>query len=99
MITCTLRRIDPARHMARFYAMDVQPDLFGCIILTKQWGRIGTHGRRVGESHATEALAVAALQRQAERKRRGGISKAQRRVTGIRIDGCFSRQPISSGAL
>jgi predicted DNA-binding WGR domain protein len=70
MTACTLRRIDPARHMARFYAMDVQPDLFGCIILTKQWGRIGTHGRRVGESHATEALAVAALQRQAERKRR-----------------------------
>jgi hypothetical protein len=43
-ITLTLRRIDPARHMARFYAMDVQPDSFGCIILTKQWGRIGTHG-------------------------------------------------------
>jgi predicted DNA-binding WGR domain protein len=63
MITCTLRRIDPARHMARFYAMDVQPDLFGCIILAKQWGRIGTHGCRVGESHATEALAVAALLR------------------------------------
>jgi predicted DNA-binding WGR domain protein len=58
--------------MARFYAMDVQPDLFGCIILAKQWGRIGTHGRRVAESYATEALAVAALQRQAERKRRRG---------------------------
>jgi predicted DNA-binding WGR domain protein len=72
LLACTLRRIDPARHMARFYAMDVQPDLFGCIILTKQWGRIGTHGRRVAESHATEALAVAALQRQAERKRRRG---------------------------
>jgi predicted DNA-binding WGR domain protein len=70
--TITLRRIDPAKHMARFYAMDVQRDLFGCIVLTKQWGRIGTHGRRVGECHATEALAVAALQRQAERKQRRG---------------------------
>jgi predicted DNA-binding WGR domain protein len=28
-----LRRIDPTRNMARFYAMDVQPDLFGCILL------------------------------------------------------------------
>jgi predicted DNA-binding WGR domain protein len=46
---CTLHRIDPARHMARFYAMDVQPDLFGCIVLTKQWGRIGAYGRRAGE--------------------------------------------------
>jgi predicted DNA-binding WGR domain protein len=69
---CSLYRIDPARHMARFYAMDVQRDLFGYIVLTKQWGRIGTHGRRVGEFHATEALAVAAMVRQAERKRRRG---------------------------
>jgi predicted DNA-binding WGR domain protein len=68
----TLHRIDPARHMARFYTMDVRRDLFGCIVLTKQWGRIGTHGRRAGECHATEALAVAAMQRQAERKRRRG---------------------------
>jgi predicted DNA-binding WGR domain protein len=72
MNALTLRRIDPAKHMARFYAMDVQRDLFGCMLLVKQWGRIGTHGRRVGERHATEALAVAAMQRQAERKRRRG---------------------------
>jgi len=26
-----LHRIDPARNMARFYVLDVQPDLFGCI--------------------------------------------------------------------
>lgn len=68
----TLHRIDPDKHMARFYAMDVQRDLFGCVILTKQWGRIGTRGRMVGEPHPTEAIAVAALQRQAERKRRRG---------------------------
>jgi predicted DNA-binding WGR domain protein len=68
----TLHRIDPARRMARFYAMDVQRDLFGCVVLVKEWGRIGAHGRRAGEPHPTEALAVAALQRQAERKRRRG---------------------------
>ena len=65
-----LRRIDDARNMARFYAMDVQPDLFGCILLVKAWGRIGGRGRVVHELHPTEAQARAALQRQAERKRR-----------------------------
>ena len=68
----TLRRIDPARHMARFYAMDVQPDLFGNMMLVKQWGRIGARGRVVGETYATEAQALTALQRQAAQKRRRG---------------------------
>jgi predicted DNA-binding WGR domain protein len=68
----TLHRIDPARNMARFYALDVQPDLFGCILLVKAWGRIGGRGRVAHELHATEALAIAALQRQADRKRRRG---------------------------
>jgi hypothetical protein len=31
---------DPARNMARFYAMDVQSDLFGAILLVRQ---MGTH--------------------------------------------------------
>jgi predicted DNA-binding WGR domain protein len=68
----TLRRIDPAKNMARFYAMDVQPDLFGAIMLIKQWGRIGTGGRIAGEPYASVTLACSALQRQAERKRRRG---------------------------
>ena len=44
----TLRRIDPAKNMARFYALDLQPDLFGAIMLMKQWGRFGTGGRMAG---------------------------------------------------
>jgi hypothetical protein len=35
-------------------------------------GRIGGHGRIAHELHQTEALALAALQRQADRKRRRG---------------------------
>ena len=58
--------------MARFYTLDVQRDLFGAVVLVKEWGRIGARGRMVGELHATEDLAMAALQRQAERKRRRG---------------------------
>jgi predicted DNA-binding WGR domain protein len=72
LIGVTLRRIDPAKNMARFYAMDVQFDLFGATMLMKQWGRIGTGGRVAGEPYASVALALAALRRQAERKRRRG---------------------------
>jgi predicted DNA-binding WGR domain protein len=71
-IGVTLRRIDPAKNMARFYALDVRLDLFGTVMLMKQWGRLGTGGRVAGEPYASVALAVNALERQAERKRRRG---------------------------
>jgi len=45
-----LRRIDPAKNMHRFYRLDVQPDLFGGVLLMKEWGRIGAHGRMVAWS-------------------------------------------------
>ena len=50
--------------------LDIQPDLFGGVLLAKEWGRIGAHGRTVAERYDSEALAADALQRQAERKRR-----------------------------
>ena len=45
MTALYLRRIDPARNMHRFYRLDIQPDLFGRVLLMKQWGRVGTQGR------------------------------------------------------
>jgi predicted DNA-binding WGR domain protein len=63
-----LRRVDPARNMSRFYRLDVQPDLFGGVLLVKEWGRIGAQGRMVAESYESETLAAVALQRQAERE-------------------------------
>ncbi len=65
-----LRRIDPARNMRRFYQLDIEPDLFGGVMLTKAWGRIGARGRVVAERYDTEALAADALRRHAERKQR-----------------------------
>ena len=50
----------------------LQPDLFGGFAVVKEWGRIGARGRMMDEWHMTEAQALAALQRQAERKRRRG---------------------------
>jgi predicted DNA-binding WGR domain protein len=38
----------------------------------KEWGRIGARGRMMDEWHMTEVQALAALRRQAERKRRRG---------------------------
>jgi predicted DNA-binding WGR domain protein len=70
-----LRRIDDARNMRRFYRLDLQPDLFGGVLLVKQWGRIGTAGRIVDESYDSEARAAEAMQRQAERKRRRGYAE------------------------
>ena len=75
MIAVHLRRIDPTRNMRRFYRLDLQPDLFGGVLLMKAWGRIGARGRIVVEPYETEALAAAALQRHADRKRRRGYAE------------------------
>jgi predicted DNA-binding WGR domain protein len=59
--TLYLRRADPARNMRRFYRLDIQPDLFGRILLMKQRGRIGARGRMLGEPYENEVLAAVAL--------------------------------------
>lgn len=40
-----VERIDPAKNMARFYAMEISSTLFGGIRLTRIWGRIGQRGQ------------------------------------------------------
>ena len=62
--------------MRRFYRLDVQPDLFGGVLLVKEWGRIGARGRIVDESYGSEALAAGAMLKYAERKRRRGYVEA-----------------------
>jgi predicted DNA-binding WGR domain protein len=69
-----LRRIDSTRNMRRFYRLDALPDLFGAVLLMKEWGRIGARGRVVAERYDTEALAAVAMQRQDERKRQRGYA-------------------------
>lgn len=41
-----IERIEPEKNMARFYALAVQPTLFGDVSLVRSWGRIGTCGQR-----------------------------------------------------
>ena len=62
-----IERRDAARNMARFYALSIEPTLFGDVCLTRRWGRIGTRGqmRAMSFSHEEEALAqFAKIQRQ-----------------------------------
>lgn len=40
-----LTRVDHGRNMARFYALSIEPTLFGGYAVLRSWGRIGTAGR------------------------------------------------------
>ncbi|MEK8121655.1 WGR domain-containing protein [Methylocystis sp. IM4] len=40
-----LHRIDPTRNMRRFYRLEILPDLFGGVILKREWNRIGARGQ------------------------------------------------------
>ncbi len=67
-----LRRLEPERNMARFYALLIERDLFGTIVLVRAWGRIGTRGDELVQAFATESEAEKALEALARRKRRRG---------------------------
>lgn len=67
-----LERCDPARNMARFYVLVIEPSLFGDTALLRQWGRIGTHGRERRDLFQSEQLAREALSSWLRRKRKRG---------------------------
>ena len=46
MYAIALRRIEPPKNMARFYAVEVMPTLFGQWAVVRRWGRVNTDGRR-----------------------------------------------------
>jgi predicted DNA-binding WGR domain protein len=52
-----LERHDAARNMARFYAIEIERDLFGSFMTVRRWGRIGTAGRQMSASYPSEILA------------------------------------------
>lgn len=56
-----LHRISPAKNEWRYYAMSIQPDLFGGAALVRRWGRIGTRGRVQLDLHVDEGAAANAL--------------------------------------
>jgi predicted DNA-binding WGR domain protein len=71
MSAVVLRRVDPAKNMARFYRLDVQPDLFGQWCFIREWGRIGRAGqvRMVPYPTVTEAQDALARQQRVKEHR------------------------------
>jgi predicted DNA-binding WGR domain protein len=67
-----LDRRDPAANMARFYVLAIEPSLFGDVSLVKEWGRIGTIGRRKVELYENKGMAIEALEAWLRRKRKRG---------------------------
>ena len=56
----------------RYYRLAVWPDLFGRALLSRQWGRIGTEGRRRLDPHPDPGAAINALAQIVRAKRRHG---------------------------
>jgi predicted DNA-binding WGR domain protein len=72
MSSVTLKRVNPAMNMRRFYNLTVERDLFGQTVLVRAWGRIGKAGRVVIEPHPTEEAADKELRRVVSVKIRKG---------------------------
>ncbi len=56
MAECRMMSIDPSRNRYRFYAMSIEPNLFGDHSLVVHWGRVGrpcSH-RIVASGHAKD---------------------------------------------
>ena len=74
MSALTLYRSDPTRNMARFYFLDIQPDLFGHWSVVREWGRVGAEGRLRADSYPTPIEAEAAFERLRRSKVRRGYA-------------------------
>ncbi len=62
----------PKTNVHRFYALLIERDLFGQIVLVRRWGRIGTRRRERMDPHVNETAVAEALAKLATAKRRRG---------------------------
>lgn len=67
---------DPARNRARFYRLEIAPDLFGGVVLVRNWGRIGTRGQTRQHWFADPAEARQQRRRWLRAKLRRGYLRA-----------------------
>ncbi len=56
-----LERRDASCNMARFYVLAIEPTLFGDMALVREWGRIGSSGRRRLDLYSALASTAEAL--------------------------------------
>lgn len=74
--TCDLRRLDPARNMARFYHLSIESSLFGDVALVREWGRIGRRGRlRVDLYRQLDEAQAAFVAIERAKRRRGYLDR------------------------
>ncbi|WP_319005557.1 WGR domain-containing protein [Pararhizobium sp. YC-54] len=69
-----IERTEPEQNMARFYAISIEPTLFGDACLTRRWGRIGSRGQSKVHHFAQEKEAVQLFLDLVRQKRRRGYS-------------------------
>lgn len=67
-----VERVAPEKNMARFYALTVQPTLFGGVAVVRAWGRIGTRGQEMVQLFDNEGEAVSLFLDVLREKRRRG---------------------------
>jgi predicted DNA-binding WGR domain protein len=65
-----LERQEHAVNTARYYVLSVEPTLFAEVSLVREWGRIGSRGRRLVELHGTPQLAFEPLDKWPSRTKR-----------------------------
>lgn len=68
----TIYRIDPTRNMSRYYAVSIQPNLFGGHSLIRNWGRIGRGGQSRIDLFESSELAMIAGERILQSKQSRG---------------------------
>ncbi len=67
-----VERSDLSRNMARYYAMSIEPNLFGEICLLRKWGRIGKNGQMKVHHFGREEEAVQLFLELLRQKRQRG---------------------------
>lgn len=63
---------EPSANMARFYILSLEETLFGDTALVREWGRLGSSGRRRLDLFEARAQASEALESWLSRKQRRG---------------------------
>jgi len=76
MSVAYLCKLDAARNMARFYHIDLAPNLFGEVCVLRTWGRIGTSGRTMIETCTSREAAQASAALRVQTKLRRGYAEA-----------------------
>jgi predicted DNA-binding WGR domain protein len=69
-----IEKTDKAKNMARFYALSIEPNLFGEASLTRRWGRLGTKGKIMVHNFEVERDAVTLFLDLVRQKRSRGYS-------------------------